>query len=398
VTAADDGRRGSSDVLGVGIAGFGWMGQVHARAYARLLQHYPDALLRPRLVAVADPEPARQEQAIAAFGFATAVADYRDLLARDDVHAVSVCGPNFVHREIAVAAAEAGKHVWVEKPAGRDLADTQAIADAVHAASVQSAAGFNYRNAPAVEAARDLIAAGEIGEVETVDVYLLSDYAAHPDAVLTWRFDPALAGTGVLGDLASHGLDLALYVAGQRTGAIRELVADHATFIAERPEAASAAVSRSTTVSGGSVGPVGNEDQASVLLRFESGARGHLESSRVAIGEQCKYGIEVRGTKGAVAWDFRRLQELRLCVGQLYQDAAWKTTFVAPGMGELAAFQPGAGVAMGYDDLKVIEAERLVRSIAHGKPVGATIDDAVESARLIEAIVVSAAERRWVSV
>jgi predicted dehydrogenase len=339
----------------------------------------------------------RQEQAVAAFGFERAVEDYRDLIARDDVQVVSVCGPNFVHREIAVAAAAAGKHLWVEKPAGRDLADTEAIAAAVHAAGVQSAAGFNYRNAPAVEAARDLIAAGEIGDVETVDVYFLSDYAAHPDAMLTWRFDPALSGTGALGDLASHGLDLARYVAGQRAGEIRELVADHATFITERPEASSAAVSRSTTDASGPRGPVGNEDQVSALIRFESGSRGRLEASRVAVGEQCTYGFEVRGTKGAVGWDFRRMQELRLCVGQPYVDAAWQTTFVTPGMGELSAFQPGAGVSMGYDDLKVIEAERLVRSIAYGKPVGATIDDAVESARLIEAIVVSAAERRWVS-
>ncbi|HSS67663.1 MAG TPA: Gfo/Idh/MocA family oxidoreductase, partial [Nocardioidaceae bacterium] len=233
-------QRGDREELGVGIAGFGWMGQVHARAHARLLQHYPEAPLRPRLVAVADPEPARREQAVGAFGFEAAVADYRDLLARDDVQVVSVCGPNFVHREIAVAAAEAGKHIWVEKPAGRDRADTEAIAAAVHAAGVQSAVGFNYRNAPAVEAARDLVSAGEIGDVETVDVYLLSDYAAHPDAVLTWRFDPAFSGTGALGDLASHGLDLARYVAGQRVGEIRELVADHATFITERPEASSA--------------------------------------------------------------------------------------------------------------------------------------------------------------
>jgi predicted dehydrogenase len=374
------------------------MGQVHARAHARLLQHFPDAPLTPRLVAVADPEPDRQEQAVSAFGFETAVTDYRALLSRGDVAVVSVCGPNFVHREVAVAAAAAGKHLWIEKPAGRDLADTTAIAEAIHAAGVQSAVGFNYRNAPAVEAAHALVAAGEIGDVETVDVYLLSDYAAHPDSVLTWRFDPALAGTGALGDLASHGLDLARHVAGQQTGEICELVADHATFIRKRPEAASAAVPRFSTDAGGARGPVGNEDQASALLRFESGARGRLEASRVAVGEQCKYGFEVRGTMGAVAWDFRRMQELRLCVGQPYLDAAWQTKFVAPGAGELSAFQPGAGVTMGYDDLKVIEAERLVRSIAHGKPVGATIDDAVVAARLVEAIVSSATERRWVSV
>jgi predicted dehydrogenase len=397
VMSAQGGGRDELGVLGVGVVGFGWMGQVHARAHARLLQHYPDAPLRPRLVAVADPEPVRQEQAVAAFGFETAVSDYRDLLARDDVQVVSVCGPNFVHREIAVAAAEAGKHVWVEKPAGRDLADAQAIADAVHAAGVQSAVGFNYRNAPAVEAARDLIAAGDIGDVETVSVRLLADYAAHPDGALSWRFDSAFAGTGVLGDLASHGLDLARFVCGQKAGEIDELVADQATFIAERPEPAGT-VSHFSTAAGGRMGPVGNEDHVSALLRFESGARGHLESSRVAVGEQCTYAIEVRGTRGAIAWDFRRMQELQLCVGQDYQNAAWQTVYVVPGMGDLAAFQPAAGVTMGYDDLKVIEAERLVRSIAHGKPVGATIDDAVEAARLVEAIVRSAAERRWVSV
>jgi predicted dehydrogenase len=384
--------------LGVGIVGFGWMGQVHARAHARLLQHFPDAPMRPRLVAVADTDAGRRDQAVTAFGFEVASDDWRDVIARDDVAVVSVCGPNFVHREIAVAAAQAGKHVWVEKPAGKDLADTAAIAEAVHEAGVQSSVGFNYRNAPAVEAARALVAAGELGDVETVSVTLLSDYAAHPDAVLSWRFDPDYAGTGVLGDLASHGLDLARYVGGAKTGEICDLVADQATFIAERPEPPGATVSRFSTVAGGKLGPVGNEDQISALLRFQSGAHGYLESSRVAVGEQCTYGFEVRGTRGAVAWNFRRMGELRVCVGQGYQDAAWQTRFVVPGMGDLAAFQPGAGVAMGYDDLKVIEADRLVRSIAAGKPLGASIDDAVIAARLIEAIVESCAGRRWVTV
>jgi predicted dehydrogenase len=388
---------GSRGELGVGIIGFGWMGQVHARAYARLLQHFPEAPLAPRLAAVADTESTRRDQAIEAFGFAKAYADWHDLVADEEVDVVSVCGPNFVHREMAATAARAGKHVWVEKPAGRGVEDTSAIAEAVHAAGVQSSVGFNYRNAPAIEAARALVAGGDLGEIETVSVHLLSDYAAHPDGALSWRFDPEYAGTGVLGDLASHGLDLARYVTGAKTGEITELVADMATFITERPEP-QGAVSHFSTAAGGRLGPVGNEDHVSALLRFQSGAHGYLESSRVAVGEQCTYGIEVRGTQGAVAWDFRRMQELLLAVGQGYQDAAWQTKYVTPGMGELGSFQPGAGVTMGYDDLKVIEAERLVRSIAAGKPVGATIDDAVVSARLIDAIVESCAERRWIGV
>ena len=382
--------------VGVGVVGFGWMGQVHARAWSRLLHHYPDSPLRPRLVAVADPEPARREHARAAYGFEAASARWQEVLERDDVGVVSVCGPNFVHREIGEAVALSGRHLWIEKPAGRSAADTAAIAAAVRKGGVMSAVGFNYRNAPAVELARELVAAGRLGQVETIDVRLLADYSAHPDGALSWRFDPDFAGTGVLGDLASHGFDLARYVGGEQVGPISELVADQATFITERP-AATGAGSHFDRGGDGPRGPVGNEDQASALLRFAHGARGYLSASRVAVGEQCAYSVEVRGTQGALAWDFRRMGELRVCLGQDFQDAAWETRLVRPGDGELLAFQPGAGVAMGYDDLKVIEASRLVESIDGGVPRCATIDDAVVAAELVDATVRSFEERRWVA-
>jgi predicted dehydrogenase len=381
-------------VLGVAVVGFGWMGQVHARAYSRLPHHYPDLALRPRLVAVADPaDDGRRENAVRAYGFESSSTDWRDVVGRDDVDAVSVTGPNFVHREVAVAAAEAGKHVWVEKPVGRDAGETRAVAAAVRAAGVQSAVGFNYRNAPAVELARELVDAGRLGRIEQVDVRMLADYSAHPSGALSWRFETARAGSGVLGDLVCHGIDLARYVVGDVT----ELVSDAATYIAHRPRASGAA-SHFARSEGGDLTPVENEDYAAALLRFAGGARGTLAASRVAVGEQCAYGIEVHGDRGALAWDFRRMGELRLCVDQDYQDAAWQTRLVGPGTGELAAFQPGAGIAMGYDDLKVIEAARFVRSIAEGKPYGATIDDAVAAAAAVAAMETSTRERRWVEV
>jgi len=382
--------------VGVGVIGFGWMGQAHSRAWARLLHHYPDSPVRPRLVAVADLDPGRREQARGSYGYVDAHEDWHDLLARDDLDVVSVCGPNFVHREIGVAVAESGRHLWIEKPAGRSTEDTAAIATAVRAAGVHSAVGFNYRNAPAVELARELVASGRLGEIESVDVRLLADYSAHPDGALSWRFDPEYAGTGVLGDLASHGFDLAAYVGGDRTGPISELVADQATFIPTRP-AVTGAVSHFARGGEGPRGAVGNEDVAAALLRFGSGARGYLHASRVAVGEQCSYDLEVRGTTGALRWDFRRMGELAVCIDQDYQDAAWQTRYVRPGDGELAAFQPGAGVTMGYDDLKVVEARRLAESIGTGKPVGATIEDAVTTARLVDAMVMSFEEKRWVS-
>jgi predicted dehydrogenase len=142
---------------------------------------------------------------------------------------------------------------------------------------------------------------------------------------------------------------------------------------------------------------VGNEDVASALLRFGSGAHGTLTASRVAVGEQCSYRIEVRGTRGALSWDFRRMGELQVCVGQDYQDATWARRLVRPGDGDLTAFQPGSGIAMSFDDLKVVECRALAESIRTGRPHGATIDDAVVAAELVEAMVTSYEEKRWVS-
>ncbi len=377
--------------LRVGIVGLGWMGQVHARALSRLTQHYTDSPLRPRLVAVADTaDDDRTERAAQAFGFEHQLTDWRELVTRDDVDLVCVTGPNFIHRDVAVAAAQAGKHLWVEKPAGRNADETAEIVAAVDAAGVQTAAGFNYRNAPAVELARELIASGRLGTVEHTSVRFVSDYAAHPDGALSWRFQNEFAGSGVLGDLVSHAADLVRHVVAD----IDELIADRATFIPERPEARSGAMHYEH--GSGAMGQVENEDYVSALLRLNGGSRGILEASRSAVGEQNTYGIEVHGTKGALKWDFRRMNELQVCVDQNYQDAFYATRFATPGDGELAAFQPGANNPMGFDDLKVIEARRLVESIATGKPHGATIHDALIAARTVDAMIVSADERKWV--
>lgn len=383
---------GAPGELRVGVVGFGWMGRVHARALSRLVQHYVDLPLRPRLVAVADTATDdRTQQAAQVFGFADQHTDWRELVARDDLDLVCVTGPNFIHRDVSVAVAASGKHLWVEKPAGRNLAETREIAAAVRAAGVQSAAGFNYRNAPAVEHARELVRSGRLGQIEHTTVRFSSDYSAHPDGALSWRFRNEQAGSGVLGDLVSHATDLARFVVGDVT----ELVTDTATFIADRPEASGAASHFSRGE--GPRSPVENEDYVAALLRFADGSRGLLESSRTDVGDQCAYGIEVHGTQGAVAWDFRRMGELRVCLDQDYQDASYATVLMTPGQGELAAFQPGTGIAMSYDDLKVIEAHRLVRSIATGESAGATISDAVAAAELVEAMLESATSRSWVS-
>jgi predicted dehydrogenase len=382
----------TSRPLGVAVVGFGWMGRVHAQAYSRVRHHYPGLGLRPELVAVADEVPGRAEGAAEQFGFATALRDWRDVAADPRVAAVSVTAPNFLHREIGVAMAEAGKHLWIEKPVGLSAGDARAVAAAAAAAGVQSAVGFNYRNAPAVEAARELIAAGELGTVTHARIQLFSDYAAHPDGALTWRYERARGGSGVLGDLASHGVDLARFLLGE----ISALVADTAVFVPERarPSGATAGHARSA---GGKPGPVENEDYVSCLVRFASGARGVLEACRVSVGEQNSYGFAVHGTRGAVFWDFRRMNELGVSRGTAYQDQPVSTVYVGPGHGEYAAFQPGAATSMGYDDLKVVEAHRFLLSIAEGTPHGATLDDAVRDAVALDAMTRSAETGAWVT-
>ncbi|MER7787186.1 Gfo/Idh/MocA family oxidoreductase [Streptomyces sp. NPDC097640] len=378
--------------LGVAVVGFGWMGRVHTQAYARVPHHFPQLPVRPELVAVADEVPGRAEEAAERYGFATAARDWREIAADPRVRAVSIAAPNFLHREIGTAMAEAGKHIWIEKPVGLTAEDARAVADAVAKAGVQGAVGFNYRNAPAVAAARELIAAGEIGAVTHIRIRLFSDYAAHPEGALTWRYERERGGSGVLGDLASHGVDLARFLLGE----IESLAADTAVFVPERarPTGATAGHTRSA---GGELGPVENEDYVSCLLRFASGARGVLEASRVSVGEQNNYGFEIHGTKGAVLWDFRRMGELGVSRGDAYQDQPVSTLYVGPGHGEYAAFQPGSANSMGYDDLKVIEAYHFLRSIAEGTPHGATLDDAVRSAAALDAMARSAERGTWAS-
>ena len=376
--------------IGVAIAGFGWMGRVHTQAYARVLHHFPQLGVAPRLVAVADEVPGRAEEAADQFGFATATRDWHDVAADPDVAAVSIAAPNFLHREIGVAMAKAGKHIWIEKPVGLTTADAQAVADAVKEAGVQGAVGFNYRNAPAVAAAKDLVGGGELGTITHVRFRLFSDYAAHPQGALTWRYERERGGSGVLGDLASHGVDLARYLLGD----IEALVADTAIFLPERARATGATAGH-TRSAGGELGPVENEDYVSALLRFASGARGVLEASRVSVGEQNNYGFEIHGTKGAVFWDFRRMNELGVSLGEAYQDQSVSTVYVGPSHGFYGAFQPGSASSMSYDDLKVVEAYQFLRSIADGVPHGTTLDDAVRSAAALDAMARSVETGTW---
>ncbi|GAA5170977.1 Gfo/Idh/MocA family oxidoreductase [Pseudonocardia eucalypti] len=384
--------------VGVGLVSVGWMGKLHSRAYLGIPVVYPDLGLRPKLVCAADTSPERQVYATDVLGYARATGDYREVVDDPAVDVVSICAPNALHREVALAAAAAGKPFWIEKPVGRDAEDAAAVSEAAAASGVVTAVGFNYRQAPAVAHIRRLVADGELGRVTSVRCVFLNGQAADPRVALSWRFQREHAGTGVLGDLLSHVADLVRFVLDDR---ITEVSAASAIVHRQRPVADAESHFAVVDGSAGDVelGEVDNDDYAALLARFAGGAIGTLEVSRVVVGPRCGLVLEVYGTRGSAGWDFERMNELR--VTRLGTDG-YTTVLGHAGLGEYARFQPGPGNAMGYDDLKVIEAAHFLDA-ARGdgmlEPAArATVADALAAARVVEAAVAASADERWVRV
>ena len=380
--------------IGIGMVGLGWMGQVHTRAYRRLLDHYPASALEPRLIIAADAVEERARDSAERLGYGSWTTDWREVVEHPEVEAVSITAPNYLHREVAVAAVRAGKHIWLEKPCGRVPAETYEIGKAVEEAGVKSMIGLMYRHVPVVEYAKELIAAGELGEITHYRGFFLADYAADPNGALTWRYKLDGAGLGVLGDIMPHTVDMAQNLLGP----IESVSAEKETFIRERPEVPAGMGTGHFVVEGGEMGPVENEDYVGSLVRFENGARGTLENSRTCVGPHVRNSFEVNGTRGALSWDFQRLNELELYRFDETGDRGYRTVFAAPGMGDFDRFQPGAGISMGYDDLKVTEAYKFLNSIAEDRQREPGMREIVSAMRVVEAMDRSCDSGGWEAV
>ena len=382
--------------IGVGLVSVGWMGQLHSRAYTNLRFAYADLGIRPRLVHAADPAPDRAEEAVRVYGYERASADYHEVLNDPEVDVVSICAPNFLHAEIGIAAAQAGKHFWIEKPVGRGEHETRAVAEAAAAAGVVSSIGFNYRHAPAIEYLRELVLDGTLGRITNVRGQMFADYSSDPRGALSWRFIRGLAGNGVLGDLMGHLVDLVQYTLGP----IAEVSAVTSTVYAERPELPMGTGTHFALIEGGTMKPVENEDYAGMLIRIAGDAPaahavGTLEASRVSVGPRASYGIEVYGTAGSAHWDFERMNELHLSGGLGAENQGYTRVMARSGMGDFGRFQPGAGTSMGYDDLKVIEAKKFLQAVVGREALNSNIQDALSAAQVVTAAERSAQSRAW---
>lgn len=369
--------------FGLGLIGTGFMGKTHALAYRAAGAVFGD-LPAVALAALCDTPAERASSMATQFGFDRATDDWRALVEDPAVGIVSITAPNALHREMALAALAAGKHVHCEKPLALTLAEAEEMEAAARAAGVLTMVGYNYVHNPAIAHARRLISDGVIGQPVHFRGWVDEDYQADPDLPWTWRARRADAGLGVLGDLGCHLVAMAHVLMGP----IESVIADTQIIHETRP------------LPGGSDrAPVENEDTASAIVRFAGGAQGTLCASRSAWGRKNKLDWEVHGLRGTIAFGQERMNELRLYVNDgPRSEQGFRTVLTGPEHPPYDAFCPAPGHQLGFGDLKTIEVAAFLRAIAEGREAFPNFSDALEFERVIHAIDASAGEGRRVPV
>ena len=375
--------------IGVGVVGMGWMGMVHSRAYLQVADRFYDTGIQAKLIVCADDVESRAKEGQERFGFQRITTHWQDVIADPDVQVVNITTPNYLHREVAAAAVAAGKHVFCEKPVGKSPQETAQIERLARQAGVLTWVGYNYRWVPLVEYARQLICEGKLGRLTHFRGRFLAGYASNPQGVLSWRFQQELSGLGVLGDLMSHVVDMGLMLAGP----IQRVVGNRKTFFPRRPLATPGAGTHFSVAAGGPQADVTNEDYAAALVRFANGVQGSVEVCRVIQGHKCQFTFEIEGTGGALSWDFERMNEMQLFSPDENKSHDGCARIVSgPQHGSHARFNPGAGVGLGYEDLKTIEAYQFLKSVAEQRQGEPGLREAVRVAEVLAAI-----ERSWQS-
>ena len=378
--------------VGVGVIGFGWLGQAHSRSLQRIRTLFPEREFEPELVACADTAPARVHDAVHSFGYAHGTADWRRVIDDPGVDVVFVTAPNMFHVELIEAAAEAGKHVFCEKPVGGTPEQTARAERAARRAGVISGVGYNYRWAPLVRYAAELLAEGRLGRVTNYRGRFFSMYGSDPLGVLSWRFLLDQGGYGATSDLLSHSVDLAQMLIGP----ITRVVGTVETFVGERPL---------PTPGGGTHyrrgraedprGAVTNEDYVGMLCEFAAGEHGTFEASRTLIGPESQMAFDVYGTEGALGWSLERLNELQLYLASDEPHTGYTTVFGGDRFPYHGSFVPGRANGIGFEDLVVIEDFEFCRSVSEERPHSPGFEESLALAGVQAALLKSVESGSW---
>ena len=385
----------SSGELRVGMVGYAFMGAAHSQAW-RTVNRVFDLPAQARMVAVCGRDEAKVSAAAAKLGWEEAVTDWRALIARDDIDVIDVCTPGDSHAEIAIAALEAGKHVLCEKPLANTVEEAKAmvsVAAAAGARGVRSMCGFNYRRVPAVTLMRQLVESGRLGTIRHVRAVYLQDWIVDPEFPLVWRLQRDKAGSGALGDIGAHIIDLTQYVTGQLITGVSALTE---TFVKERPiPAAMSGLSASADGQGGGQavkGEVTVDDAALFIARLSGGAVGTYEATRFATGRKNGLRVEVNGSLGSAVFDLERLNELEFYDASVPGAVQGFTRILVTEADHpyMAAWWP-PGHIIGYEHSFTHEMRDFIVAVAVGKDPEPSFVDALQVQRVLDAVERSAA-------
>lgn len=383
--------------LGVGMVGYAFMGAVHSQAW-RSAPRFFDLPARLRMSALAGRDETRLKAAADKYGWEGMETDWRRLIDRDDVDIVDICTPGDTHAEIAIAALAAGKHVLCEKPLANLVAEAEAMARAAQRAAgqgVHAMCGFTYRRVPAVQLMAELVTDGAIGTLRHIRASYLQDWLADPAAPMSWRLEKDRAGSGSLGDIGAHAVDLAQFVTGDRIAGVSAL---SRTFVTRRPIPDGAGFIAATANSGNEYGDVTVDDATIFLATTALGALATFEASRFATGHKNGLRLELNGSTGSMIFDLERLNELAVYDAR-QGNAGFRTILVTePSHPYIAAWWP-PGHTLGYEHAFTHQVRDFVTAITDNKDAHPSFDDALGVQRVLAAAEQSAAENsRWVDI
>ena len=374
--------------LNIGLVGYGFMGRTHSNGYKRVSDYFPDLAYRPVLKAICGRNQERTQAFADQWGYESVESDWQALIQRSDIDAIDICTPNDSHAAIAIAAAEAGKMVLCEKPLARTTEESLPMVEAVEKAGVANTVWYNYRRIPAVTLAKQIIDSGKLGKVFHYRANFLQDWTISEELPQggegLWRLDAAAAGSGVTGDLLAHCIDTAIWL----NGGIADVSAVTETFIKERVHTAT-----------GQKQAVTIDDACIFHCHFKNGSLGLFESTRYARGHKALYTLEINGENASIRWDLHDLNRLE------YFDHSdegkvrgWRSIHITDGDHPYLDKWWVPGLCIGYEHTFVHQVADFLASLSSGQPCPPTFRDALETAKVCDAVLASAAQRQWKNV
>ncbi len=371
--------------LRIGLVGYGFMGRTHTNGYKRVNDFFPELQYRPVLQAVCGRTEEKAKEFADQWQFNSYETDWRKLVARDDIDAIDIVTPNDTHAEIAIAAAEAGKMVLCEKPLARTAEESQPMVEAVEKAGVANTVWYNYRRIPAVTLAKQIVDSGKLGKIFHYRANFLQDWTISEDlpqgGAALWRLDAKAAGSGVTGDLLAHCIDTAIWL----NGSIKDVSATTETFIKERMHTQT-----------GKVEKVEIDDACLFHCHFENGSLGLFESTRYARGHKALYTFEINGEHASIRWDLHDLNRLEFFDhSDDSKVRGWRSVHVTDGDQPYMDHWWVPGLSIGYEHSFVHQVADFLKSLEDGTSCEPTFRTALETAKVCDAVLKSAADRCW---